>query len=460
MNVPLPGNLVVEHRLSQNMQGVISYGELQDGVLKNMGDLVPRMTEIAALSTNSIQSKEDRAAYQKEFLNLVNQFNSIQDNSFNGMKLLGNVNGQEKKEFLDSLRNSWLKASVDLIKDKYGWDPLPTDSWDLVVEENAPIGGSTALVRTPVITNTGANQYKANVQKMSFDLADFTAPHTQPQSSVEDVVVHEMVHLLQAQNSYIGGLVGGNSHTLDTCFKEGLVEFIRETDTRINTHPQSGSTIASLAGEVTVGKSWGESSEEHASFFTTISCLDKKIIEAELSDGIKRMTMWMQDQFQGPTKNAAIGDTSNDDFLNDFANTTGGNIFVSNLQTVGAFTNEDIRAIAGNAFSDNPSDGKTAQLVVPHTNGSPEVKYLEALPQAIAVSRTMVGSNMFVVQNGLDSLYARTTSLSQSILQIQDPSYSEEVTNMAKASIRLSFSLSMVEQANQSSSSVVTSLLS
>jgi len=523
MNVRLRGNLAMERRLSQNMQGLISYGELQDGVLKNMGDLVARMTEIAALSTNSIQSNQDRATYQKEFLNLVDQFDSIQDNTFNGIKLLGNGYGAEKKEFLDSLKNSWLKASEDLIKDKYGWDPVPTDSWDLVVEENGPVGGSAAFVRTSVITSVGANQYKADVQKMSFDLPDFTAPHTQPQSTADGVVAHEMVHLLQAQNSYFGDLIGGDSHTRDTWFKEGLAEFIRGADSRVNTHLQSGSTIASLVGEVAVGKSWGGSSEEYASAFLAISYLHKKIVDAGLSDGIKHMTMWMRDQFQDPTKNAAtsginayfaahaaIGYTSNDDFLNDFTNATGGQAFVSNLQTSGAFTNNDTGSIAGSDVSGNPADEKTARSVIPDANGSPQGTYLEdetgeaptfsfsasgetstlapipqtsfgdtstynlltitsatqtldylmTLSQAIAGSRAMVGSNMSVVQNGLDSLSARTNSLSQSISRIQDTSFSEESTNMAKASIRLNFTLSMMAQANQTSSSVVTSLLS
>jgi flagellin len=522
MNVRLRGNLTVERRLSQNMQGLISYGQLQDGVLKNMGNLVARMTEIAALSTNSIQSDEDRATYQKEFLNLVNQFDSLQDNSFNGVKLLGNGYGAEKKEFLDSLKNSWLKASEDLIKDKYDWDPVTTDSWDLVVEENGPVGGSAAFVRTSVVTSAGANQYKADVQKMSFDLPDFTAPHTQPQSTADGVVAHEMVHLLQAQNSYFGDLIGGGSHKRDTWFKEGLAEFIRGADSRVSSHLQSGTSIADLVGEISVGQNWGGTSEEYAASFLAISYLHKKIVDAGMTDGIKHMTMWMRDQFQDPTKNAAtsginayfgahpaIGFIGNDNFLSDFTGVTGGQAFVSNLQTSGAFTNNDTGSIAGSDVSGNPADEKTAQSVVPDASGSPQGKYLEdetgeaptfsysgsggtstltpipqitfgdtstynlltissatqtldylgALSKTISGSRAIAGSNMSIVQNGLESLRTRTNSLGQSISRIQDTSFSEESTNMAKATIRLNFSLSMTTQANQTSASVVTSLL-
>ena len=74
MNVRLQGNVTMENRLAQNMQNLISYGQLQDGVLKNMGELVARMTELASHSINTIQSSEDRASYQREFLDLVDQF--------------------------------------------------------------------------------------------------------------------------------------------------------------------------------------------------------------------------------------------------------------------------------------------------------------------------------------------------------------------------------------------------
>ena len=102
MNVRLKGNITMENRLAQNMGSLVSYGQMQDGILKNMGELVGRMSEIAALSTNMVQSNQDRAAYQREFLGLVDQFGSLQDASFNGVKLFGNGYGEEKTEFLDS----------------------------------------------------------------------------------------------------------------------------------------------------------------------------------------------------------------------------------------------------------------------------------------------------------------------------------------------------------------------
>lgn len=522
MNVRLQGNVTMENRLAQNMQNLISYGQLQDGVLKNMGELVARMTELASHSINTIQSSEDRASYQREFLDLVDQFESLQESSFNGVKLLGNGYGSEKKEFLDSLKNSWLKASEDLIKVQYGWDPVTTDSWELVVEENGPVGGSSAFVSTSVVTSAGPDQYKADVQKMSFDLPDFSPPHTQPQSTADGTVAHEMVHLLQAQNSYFGDLIGGDSHRRDTWFKEGLAEFIRGADSRVNSHFQSGSTVASLVQEIAVGKNWGGSSEEYAASFLAIRYLHKKIVDAGMSDGIKHMTMWMRDQFQDPTKNAAtsginayfgahaaIGYSSNDNFLNDFTSAVGGQAFVSNLQTSGAFTNNDTGSISGSDVSGNSADEKTAQAVVPDANGQAQGNYveaeageavtfaysgsgeastltpvptvsfgdtatynlstiqsavqtlerLEALSQSISGNRATVGSNMSLIRNSLETLLNRTNFLNRSISRTQDVSFAEEASSMTKATLRLNLTLSMTMQANQTSRAVVTKLL-
>ena len=347
MNVRLQGNVTMENRLAQNMQGLISYGQLQDGVLENMGQLVSRMTELASLSTDTMQSSEDRASYQREFLGLVDQFESLQTDSFNGVKLFGNGYGEKE--------------------------------------------------------------------------------------------------------------------------------------------------------------------------------LYEKIVHEGMTDEIKHMTMWTRDQFQDPSKtaatsginarfgaHAAIGFIGNDNFPSDFTGVSGAQSFVTNLQTSGAHTNVDTGSIAGSDVSGNPADEKTAHSVVPDASGSPQGKYLEdetgeaptfsysgsggtstltpipqitfgdtstynllsissatqtldypgALSKTISGSRAIVGSNMSIIENGLDSLRTRTNSLGQSISRIQDTSFSEESTSMAKATIRLNFSLSMMTQANQTSSSVVTALLS
>ena len=56
--------------------------------------------------------------------------------------------------------------------------------------------------------------------------------HTVGDSTADTVVAHEMVHLLQAQNTYMGDQAGGQPDRDMTWFAEGLAEFIRGADSR------------------------------------------------------------------------------------------------------------------------------------------------------------------------------------------------------------------------------------
>jgi len=223
MNVRLQWNAAMGNHFAQNMHVLIFYGQPHDGVQENIGQLVPRVTALASLSTNTRQSREYRSSYQRELLGLVDQFESLQADSFNGLRLLENGYGEEKHEFVDSLKNSSLKASEGLIKDEYGWYP----GTYVVVEVNGPTGGSAAFVRSSYAT-TGPDAFKADVKTMSFDVPDFTVPNTQSQSTNDGVVVHEMVHLLQAQNSYFEDLTGGGFHK---CVTRTAIGFA-DSDTR------------------------------------------------------------------------------------------------------------------------------------------------------------------------------------------------------------------------------------
>ena len=109
--------------------------------------------------------------------------------------------GDEEKQFLDSLKDHWLKATEKLVKEEYGWTAVPVIHGNLVIEENGAL-----VVRLPLSDDFlvfYANGYESEV-KMSIDLPDLTAPHTVGNSTADTLVAHEMVHLLQAQNTYYG----------------------------------------------------------------------------------------------------------------------------------------------------------------------------------------------------------------------------------------------------------------
>ena len=363
MNARLNGHVAVERKLLQNMQSLVSYSELQDGKLDDMAKLVNRMSELASMSTDVIQTDSDRSNYNREFLNLVDQFGDIQNTTFNGIKLFGNGLSEEGQRFLDSLKNHWLKASEDLIQEQYAWDPYPSDSWDLVVEES-DTGGWAAFV-----LSTRPSSGRGDVVTMSFDLPDFSAPHTQPQSTADATVAHEMVHLMHAHNSQWGNLTGDNKEA--NWFREGLAEFIAGADSRVvgdltsltgqSSFASNAAYETALVGQISnlvnkIGngnEKWSDS-KQYSAAYLAVRYLHEEIkgttagdvtlnvngspVTVTTADGIKHMTAWMRKEMEAG--NAAginnyfgisngVGGT-NDSFLADFKGTNGQN-FVQGL---------------------------------------------------------------------------------------------------------------------------------
>ena len=395
MNSRVKGHVAVERKLQNNMQNLLSYSQLQDGKLQNMAKLVTRMSELASMSTDVIQTVTDRSNYNREFLNLTNQFNDIQDETFNGIKLFGNGSSEEAQEFLNSLKTHWLAATEKVVEEEYGWTADPGDSWDLVIEENGPVGGSAAFVQSSF-----GGDYASQAVKMSFDLPDFRSPHTIGGSTADTTVAHEMVHLLQAQNTYMGDQAGGNPGRNMTWLAEGLAEFIIGADYR------ASSSITQLGGDpagVTAlvqkpADGWGSTSDDYAGAYLAVKYLDNRIRGSvpgqangsgiDTDSGIKHLTTWMRDQRVANAgasnsgldqyfsafnidKSPGVKFSDIDDFLSEFESPGGGIAYIDTLD----LSDDDTGSIHGIEYGgavlnssdvifDNPVDlvGYNSQL--------------------------------------------------------------------------------------------------
>ena len=114
----------------------------------------------------------DRENYNKEFMELVDQLEKISNEEINGLPIFGAGGfSDDKKQFIESLHENWLKASEDLITQEYGWTPNANDSWELIVNENDSSSNYAAFVSTSWDGNG-----VADVIEMQFDLPDFM-PH-------------------------------------------------------------------------------------------------------------------------------------------------------------------------------------------------------------------------------------------------------------------------------------------
>ena len=217
-----------EAGLSSTLQNAMSIAHTQSGTLGEMEKILIKMSEIASLSGSTAQNLSEKEIYQAQLEGLFQNFENYASTKLNDVNIFGTVQTAEGEQFLDSLKNNWLKASEDLIQQEYGWAPDPDDDWELVIDENGPTGGATAYISTLVNPTSGA----ADVDKMVFNLPNFQAPHTQPTSTTDTTVTHEMVHAIQSQNSFFGDITGDGSSSANW-FKEGLAEFLAGADNRV-----------------------------------------------------------------------------------------------------------------------------------------------------------------------------------------------------------------------------------
>ena len=96
-----PGTLSVSMKLNaavtrlagarNNVQGGISFVEVQDGMLETAGRIVGRMAELKGMATQDpMKSDQDVASYDNEFRDLQVQLYQISQQTFNGASLFAN----------------------------------------------------------------------------------------------------------------------------------------------------------------------------------------------------------------------------------------------------------------------------------------------------------------------------------------------------------------------------------
>ena len=323
----------------------------------------------------------------EDYMLLFDEFNNYRNSRYNGRKVFQDSFSSGKQQFLDSLSNGWIKAAEVLAKSAYGWTVNKADDWGLVVNEK-DTGGYAAFVKTE---NYGDGT--SNVIEMQFDLPDFTEPYTQPLSVADRVVAHELVHIMHAQNSYYGDLIGDGTMGVNW-FKEGLAEFVHGADSRVlsilGNNPSDAKIDTLLSAIETGNESWS-SMNQYVAGYLAVKFLHKLIIDSGHEDGVRHMTLWMKEQFDNDEGSANSGINAyfkafniaksdplktplltNDDFLTHFKDGVGSE-WVKKLLTDGSFGNEDTGSILG---GEHLGSKELNQFdVVPNASGPPESTY-------------------------------------------------------------------------------------
>ena len=493
----------------QNLQSLVSYSNTQDGALQTVGKILERMNTLAMRALDVTSTDADRENYNKEFIELAAQLDEIKREKFNGLDLFGAGGfSDEKQEFIDSLKNGWLESSETIVNGAYGWTVDNTDDWDLIVNEN-DTGGYAAFVKTSSVVSPGPNFGTSNVIEMQFDLPDFTAPHTQPTSEADRTVAHEMVHLMQAQNSYFGDLTGDGSSSA-SWFKEGLAEFIHGGDDRVRGilgNGPSDADITALLNAIGTGNESWTANDQYAAGYLAARYLHSQIQSAPTNQaaGVKHLTQWMKTGFDAGNGSAASGlntyfqtftsyaDTNA--FIADFKGANGLNFVKTSI--VPNLANVDTGSIRG---SDAGGGGTlSGQDVVPDSTANPagKVNYeeekgsleagidgtgatwnlqsvntiavsdtatynLESISNArgtltqltswlenLGTERSLVGANLSRLQKEIDNLNGKIASGELAVSRIEDADVARESTLFATNQVRMQASVAILAQARQ-----------
>jgi flagellin len=131
---PDPGTLSVAMKLNaavtrlagaqNNVQGGISFVEVQDGMLETAGRIVGRMAELKGMATQDpMKSAQDVASYDNEFKDLQVQLYQISQQTFNGASLFANYttkDGNTEALFAGATQSDQLDHTISIFTSSNG----------------------------------------------------------------------------------------------------------------------------------------------------------------------------------------------------------------------------------------------------------------------------------------------------------------------------------------------------
>ena len=334
----------------------------------------------------------------------------------------------------------WIKDVEGMIQTAYGWTVDAGDDWRLQINENGQPGGWAAVVWG----------YEGNVDRMEIDLPDATSSGIE----FDRVIAHEMVHVLQHQNTYSSDPTGDGSSRA-TWLSEGLAEFIHGSDERVYGilgNDPSDDDIRELLNAVGTGNEDWTANDQYAAAYLAVRFLDSEIREAGQADGVKHMTQWMKTQ-----KDAGAG-----------AANSGLNAYISNFLSGRGYANnnEFLDYFKGTTGMDVSIDGDGAtytskgisSITISDTNSynletidkaSETLTFLSTKLTALAEQRSLIGANMSRVQNELHNLAGKISQGEMAVSRIEDADIARESSSYASTQVRTQASIAILAQAKQ-----------
>ena len=512
----------------QNLQNFLSFTQSQDGVLQQVGKILHRMDELATRALDITATDGDRENYNKEFMELADQLSKFSREKFGDINLFGggtagldyikgtgtndfnyaqNINDSDtgsimgedanggialngtavipdgarapsvaynsiitnqgdtnnpgtsstaelKDKLFDLLESDWIGQTEQLITANYGWALDGADNWDMIINEN-----DTGFYAAFVYGGTGNNI------NMTIDLPDaLNAGATDLEANFDRVIAHEMVHVLQNQNTYSSDPIGDGSR--GTWLKEGLAEFIHGADSRVYGilgNDPSDDKIRELISAIGTGNESWSANDQYAAAYLAARFLDSEIKEASFThttttgsftkdDGIKHLTAWMKDQYDANAGAANSGFnayistflsdksySNNSEFINYFKGATEMDVAID-----GDGSTYKSKAVSSITISDTTSYNLTSIEKAKDT-----LTFLSTKLTSLAEQRSLAGANMSRVQNELQNLAGKISTGEMAVSRIEDADIAQESSNYASTQVRTQASIAILAQAKQ-----------
>ena len=364
----------------QNLQGLISYSQTQDGALAQAGKVLQRMNSLAELSLDVTKTDVDRNAYNLEFLELAEELQAIKGLELNELNLFINdpVFSDQKKQFIQVLQSQWLKGAEQAVSDRLGLQGSGQSTLRIEVPEDETFPTIWSYFSKAKTLHDGSTIEETHVQFFldTYEKAGF--PLATPSDWAERYNVILMSQLVMADNLYYNALANGNENKGASTdggaqwFKEGVSEFTHGGDYLMWTFDNS---IVSAIG---TGDTPTGSIQQRISNYVAVRYLHEELKAAGTAGGVKTMLGWMSDQVTaGKTpEESSIGAalvnfmpakynnvvTANDEFIADYL-ANGFSAMASKIQLDYGNVMADTGAIGG-----SDADGGA---VINHQNAVP-----------------------------------------------------------------------------------------
>ena len=148
-------------KIQQNLKNSLSFTQLQEGALTNVGAILTRMSELKTMSMDVTKNSSDVENYNKEFIELQKQIGAISKHKFNGISLFTSMDKPDHALQATVYENPGIGSVVSLarnfIKAEFsGASGNTLGEFKRVTNEVTTTSTTTSSVNSPIITKAGA----------------------------------------------------------------------------------------------------------------------------------------------------------------------------------------------------------------------------------------------------------------------------------------------------------------